>query len=293
MPRTGNFESFNAVLPRFLGSIKSKKKYSEQQVFYHWDKIVGKDIARHVRPERFSFKTLFLAADSPVWANQLLFLQEEIIDKINQFLQEKLVKELRFNASLSPFKKSIEKKDISKSEKINLIPTDEEKSKSAEVCKKVHNQDLQKVLSSAVAANLAKRRWRLENGWHKCADCQTLVEPAEKLCSECQRKAVQSRAKKIREFLLACPWSKYADIYNYVPCTAAEANSERAKLLQQLAGRIVYGDKESLEMKTLVMLADSLPYEKITTERIERVMKRFRWMMINKEKDDKKDKGEF
>ena len=40
-------------------------------------------------------------------------------------------------------------------------------------------------------------------------------------------------------------------------------------------------------MKTLVMLADSLPYEKITAERIERVMKRFRWMMINKEKDDK------
>ena len=288
MPKTGNIEAFSAIFPRFLGSIKGKKKYLEQLVFFNWEKIVGPDVAKHVRPDRFSFNTLFLSADSPVWANQLIYLKEEIIGKINQLVQENLVKEIRFNAAGRLKDLKFAGKKINKSE-IDIVPNEKEQQKAVDVCNKITDERLRKAASKALAADLAKNRWRLDNGWHQCNNCQRLISKTENLCTDCERKIKKQRIGKIREILTACPWSKYADIYNYVPCTAQEANGVRAQMLQQLAGKIVYEDQNqnSLEMKTLVMLADSVPYEKIDEERIKRVAKRFRWMMI------KKEKGEF
>lgn len=61
-----------------------------------WTKIVGEQAAKHSKPARFENKTLYVWTSSPVWANQLQFLSQEIVEQINNELGNKTVKEVRF-----------------------------------------------------------------------------------------------------------------------------------------------------------------------------------------------------
>lgn len=290
MPKNNQPERFDEVLPRLIGSIRGKKKYQEEMIFWKWDSIAGAEIARHIRPDRFSFKTLFLAADSPVWANQLLFFKTELISKINDFAGQPLVADIRFNASAEAFKrKNALNSKSEKTTKTVPVPTEAEEKKAAEFCAKITDEKLRRAAEKALSSELAETRLRLQQGWHQCRSCKKLCPPEEAVCFNCRNDERKTREKKIRELLQACPWSTYADINNYVSCTPLEANGQRAKLIQQLAGRLVYGDFESLDVKTLVMLADSVPYEQLDETRIKRVTKRLKWMMAQPDKKFKTD----
>ena len=295
MARTNSFETFDNILPRYICSLSGKKKYSEQVVFFYWDKIIGKDVANHVKPDRFSFNTLFLAADSPVWASQLSIMKEEIKDKINTFVGEALVKDIRFNASFGHIKRqTCENQSVNIENKKTSQPSDEEIKKAENACMDIGDEKVKKAAEKALTASLALNRDRLGEGWHKCEKCGHLCPPKEKFCPTCQRDNKKNVEKKIREKLAACPWSSYGEIYKYVPCSAQQANSQRAAMLQKLAGKLVYGDFESIDAMNFVMLADCVMPKELNEERVKKVMKRFRWMMIQPT-DSKRNtgKGEF
>lgn len=287
MARTNTFETFDNILPRYIRNIAGKKKYSEQVVFFYWEKIIGDDVAKHVRPDYFSFRTLFLAADSPVWANQLMFMREEIKEKINSFVGENLIKEIRFNASVEAMKREIPQKETAvKRKRKTSLPESEDIKKAVKACVNIKDNEIKKAAEKALSVSLALNRDRISDGWHKCKDCGCLCTPEDDYCEKCIRKNKRETEKKIRELLEARPWSSYGEIYNYVPCTALQANSQRALMVQRFAGKLLYGDFESIDTKNFVMLVDCVPPEELTDERIKRVMKRYRWMFA---KNDSKN----
>ena len=91
--RAKQTEKITEILPRFVGSLKQGKAYNTQLLIFHWEEIVGCSIASHVYPVRMDFRTLFLAADAPVWANELRYMERDLIDKINAFVCEEFVKQ--------------------------------------------------------------------------------------------------------------------------------------------------------------------------------------------------------
>ena len=76
------------------------KKYGlEPQIrFYqlidHWEKLVGPQIAMHTLPAQLKFRKLTLHVDSSAWMNQLNYLKEELMEKINRELGQDWVKEV-------------------------------------------------------------------------------------------------------------------------------------------------------------------------------------------------------
>ena len=60
-----------------------------------WSRIVGKLIAQHSRPARFSDGTLILSASNPPWAAQLSQMAEEIRSQVNTFLAVSVVRKIR------------------------------------------------------------------------------------------------------------------------------------------------------------------------------------------------------
>ena len=76
----------------------------------------------------------------------------------------------------------------------------------------------------------------------------------------------------IRRYMLDLPWARYAQIKETVPCTPAMVASERSRLVQELGRRIEFGDWESLEAKTLVMLYRSLRPEQLSEEIVRRTL---------------------
>ena len=60
-----------------------------------WRQAVGEQIANRTEPETFRRGVLLVKAASAAWQNELVFLREEIILKVNKALGGETVKELK------------------------------------------------------------------------------------------------------------------------------------------------------------------------------------------------------
>jgi predicted nucleic acid-binding Zn ribbon protein len=60
-----------------------------------WNEAVGPQIASRTEPDTFRRGTLIVKASSAAWQNELVFLREEIITKVNKALGGDMVKELK------------------------------------------------------------------------------------------------------------------------------------------------------------------------------------------------------
>ena len=79
-----------------IRSLGMNNKYKAQLIFFYWQKIVGEAIAAQASPADISFGTLVLTARSSVWANNLLMMKLDLIAKINRFVGDTVIKDIRF-----------------------------------------------------------------------------------------------------------------------------------------------------------------------------------------------------
>jgi len=80
---------------RFMGRLMSGL-ISEYKIIQSWDEIVGKTLSNKTQPGRIIRGILYINVASSVISNQLFFLKDEMINKINDHLGEKKVKDLKF-----------------------------------------------------------------------------------------------------------------------------------------------------------------------------------------------------
>jgi hypothetical protein len=64
-------------------------------VWGRWEEFVGAEIAGHARPSSLRDGVLRVRADSPAWAHELGYLQEEIKGRVNAGLGHPVVAEVR------------------------------------------------------------------------------------------------------------------------------------------------------------------------------------------------------
>ena len=71
-------------------------------LFQCWSKAVGAEIAARTSPEGFSRGVLLVRATSATWQNELTFLKADIITRLNDFVGEALVRDLRVVCGTPP-----------------------------------------------------------------------------------------------------------------------------------------------------------------------------------------------
>ncbi|MCP3922376.1 MAG: DUF721 domain-containing protein [Desulfobacterales bacterium] len=65
-------------------------------IWDNWNDAVGEKIAENAQPAAFKGETLLVYVSSSTWMQHLSFLKNDIIDKINESLEEKSVKDIKF-----------------------------------------------------------------------------------------------------------------------------------------------------------------------------------------------------
>jgi hypothetical protein len=82
-PRQMNLQKLGDILQQILKKrnvlLTSEKRHLQEI----WLQAVGSHIAAQASPDRLKNNSLYVKVSSPVWMQQLHFLKEEIIDKIN------------------------------------------------------------------------------------------------------------------------------------------------------------------------------------------------------------------
>ncbi|MBQ8698846.1 MAG: DUF721 domain-containing protein [Schwartzia sp.] len=262
------------VLPRFVASLKQEKKYNTQLMIHHWEKIVGSSIASHVRPVRMDFHKLFLAADAPVWANELRYMKREIIDKINAFVCDELVTEILFCAPREKLSAAVRQKN---EKDPVIVPEKEEREKSSALVSSIEDEGLRSAASRALSQNFALRRAISKEGGHSCPSCGRMVTAKESYCFLCERKQREQDGKKVRRLLLQEPWLHGYEASRILGCSPETVARERNALLRRFVSRVRQGDETSPEAKRLVMLFASVKPEELTEPLIAKTLQRLRY----------------
>ncbi|MBU5636011.1 DUF721 domain-containing protein [Geomonas sp. Red69] len=83
------------LLTALLRGTPAELRLKEGRIWEVWDEAVGSKIALHAQPASFREGTLTLHVDSSPWLQQLTYLKKDLIAKVNEALDEELVKEIQ------------------------------------------------------------------------------------------------------------------------------------------------------------------------------------------------------
>ena len=109
-----------------LGLDVPLKGYSLWRV---WRKIVGETVASNAQPMAIRNHILFVGVSHPTWMQQLQFLKDTLLEKLNRFLGEPLIKDIRFRLETIPSPPPLSEKECRweegklSSETVNRIET--------------------------------------------------------------------------------------------------------------------------------------------------------------------------
>lgn len=286
--KNNDFIMAGEVVPRAIKHLSASPEYKFYLIRFYWEDIVGKDIAEHALPKRFAFGVLYVGTAGSAWANNLLYMKYEIIDKINTALKYKLIKDIHFTYGRKGSNKIIPEriKDKKSIKRIlgSIELSQEDKDDCAAKCQKLHDQDIAEELKKVLLINKKINILKQNNNWHKCLGCDALCPPEEKYCDVCGRENKRKKDASIRKILLTKPWARYSEIKNYVKeCTAQMVNKERTGILQRMMTTLKIKSYDDMELQIIVMLYRAMPPEQINKKVVKETINKLKYDLIYNE----------
>ncbi len=86
--------SIGEALQQFLKTSKLKSGVQALQIKDAWENIMGKTIARYTDKIEIINATLFISTNVAPLKNELIYQKEKIIQRVNEALGEKVIKEV-------------------------------------------------------------------------------------------------------------------------------------------------------------------------------------------------------
>jgi hypothetical protein len=92
-----------SVLDQTLRALEIDVPLKAHTIWRAWEEIVGKSLALHAQPRSIHNRILFINVSHSTWIQQLQFLKSTLIEKINAYLGESLIEDIRFKlGKISP-----------------------------------------------------------------------------------------------------------------------------------------------------------------------------------------------
>jgi hypothetical protein len=258
-----------------------QKKYNAQSVIVHWKKIVGDDISAHAYPVLVQSGILVIAVNNSVWCHHLSMMKESIIAKINSFVNEKLIVDIRFQAgylknhpNLEENNTDIQPVDKNKITKIKLNESDLQT--IHEAVEHVHDKYLKQKILRVMRKDCVLKKIRKQNNWHQCASCTVLCPPDQTYCSICKLDKKHEVINNIIGTLKQLPWIRHHEINEHIPCTDEEFHQAKYTLVSSIGRAIQDGDTDKFNIMIFIMLTTGAKIEVINEAAINKTLDKFR-----------------
>jgi hypothetical protein len=86
--------SIQEAMQQFLKNSKLKQGIQAMQIEEVWEKIMGKTVSKYTDKIQIIGSTLFVTTTVAPLKNELLYQKEKIIERVNEALGEKVIKEV-------------------------------------------------------------------------------------------------------------------------------------------------------------------------------------------------------
>ncbi len=151
--------SIGEVLFSILKKRGMTSKIEERKLQKLWPEAVGSQIASQTQPDSLRNGTLFVKTVSSVWVQQLHFMKEQILARLNELAGKALIQEIRFIVGHTLVREKqastvlISKRAVLKKRDREMI---------AECTGSLEDQELAEVLQRVMQLEISRRR-QLEN----------------------------------------------------------------------------------------------------------------------------------
>lgn len=269
------------ILTTTIRNMGIQKKYNAHSVIVHWKKIVGDDIANHTYPVLVQSGILLIAVNNSVWCHHLSMMKDNIIAKINDFVGEKLIIDIRFQAGNSKKNPNQENKSIEfdhpvpyNLSKVKLNETDVQMIN--DTVELVHDKYLKQKIMRIMRKNLALNNIKRQNNWHQCTSCSALCPPEQLHCSVCKLTKKHEVIVKIISTLKEIPWIRHGELNEHIPCTDEEFHQAKYTLVSSIGRAIQDGDTDRFKIMIFIMLTTGAKIEAINEAVINKTLDKFR-----------------
>ena len=89
-------ETFRSILEGAFKSLEIDAPMKIYSIWGAWEEIVGEPVALQTHPSIIRNGILFVEVSHPTWIQQLQFLKPTLLEKVNSFLGEPLIEDIRF-----------------------------------------------------------------------------------------------------------------------------------------------------------------------------------------------------
>lgn len=155
-----NFFNIADLLKGGLERVGVKTAVKERAALDLWDEVVGPKTASVTRAERIRDGIIYITCRDSMWSQQLHFLRPLILEKLNERLGEKLVKEIRLSGIgfHKTHGKRVEKSAGAQDDYIAPDLSETEKSQIESVGSQITDPELAERVKKALRASRALRK---------------------------------------------------------------------------------------------------------------------------------------
>jgi len=89
-------QSIHSILEKTLKALEIDVPLKSYSIWGAWKEIVGDSVALQTQPRSIRNRILFIDVSHPTWIQQLQFLKPTLLEKINAFLGEPYIQDIRF-----------------------------------------------------------------------------------------------------------------------------------------------------------------------------------------------------
>ena len=92
----GTMERLGDIVERTVKRLPLSRRLEDYAVWTVWDDTVGPAIARNARPEKLRNGTLFVRVRAPAWMQQLHYMKDIMLEKLNRELGREVITNIFF-----------------------------------------------------------------------------------------------------------------------------------------------------------------------------------------------------
>ena len=96
MARKSKLKPIGSILESTLKGLEVDSQLKAYSIWGAWREIVGEAVADQTQPRSIRNRILFMDVSHPTWIQQLQFLKPKLLEKINAFVGEPLLQDIRF-----------------------------------------------------------------------------------------------------------------------------------------------------------------------------------------------------
>jgi hypothetical protein len=89
-------QPIRSILEKTVKTLEIDVPLKTYSILGAWNQIVGESVADHSQPYSIRNRILFVDVTHPTWMQQLQFLKPTLLEKVNTFLGESLIQDIRF-----------------------------------------------------------------------------------------------------------------------------------------------------------------------------------------------------